>query len=187
MDKQSVHMRSVQESLTDAIAHVMSASPHSPWNRKYLDILFKKTKASTMVQKKIRYSAADSNPHSGLGVTFGALLERLVAMIESMDTTRQDSIYSIISNEFEMISKVCLTGQFTHILSCLNGIVDGFYVGINSSEALGNTLARIRNKWAEKCGNDINVYVENAIPEALQALEDACISQEEQKYWISGI
>ena len=187
MDKQSVHLQSVQASLADAVAHVMAASPDIPWNRNYLNVLFKHTKVSTHVQTMIRRSCANTITHMGLGVTFGALLERLVAMIETMNETRRESIYSIMSTELQLIGPVCLTGQFTHLLGCLNGLVEGFNIGIDASEVLANTMATIRNKWAERCGDDINSYIENAIPEAMQALEDSCISHEEQQNWLAGM
>ena len=193
-DAQNVHQSNVQASVRDAIArltelttpvttaddeHETSFDPH------FVDTLVKNMRLSRKVAAKFRVDCASATVHSGLYVTFGNLCERLLRFVSKQAAASE--IFNIMGKEYARNAKVCFTGKVTHLLACLNGFVDGFAVGINTKDELANQLVAIRNKWARLAGDDFAMYVAEALPEAMQVLEDACVPALEQEAWLDGI
>ena len=55
-----------------------------------------------------------------------------------------------------------------------------------------DALVGVRNRWiaataAVGAGDDLGAYLAGAVPEALQALEDACVPEAEQGAWLDAL
>ncbi len=190
-DPQNVHKSSVQASVIDSITRLMEDVDENNNKKKntfdpnFVETLVKKMRLSRKVAATFRIDCASAIVHSGLDVTFGNLCERLLSFVSSQPAA--DEIFNIMGKEYARNSRVCFTGKVTHLLACLNGFVDGFAVGINTKDELANQLITIRNKWARLAGDDFAMYVAEALPEAMQVLEDACVPASEQEAWLDGI
>ncbi len=186
-DPQNVHKITVQASVMDAVVRIMDDvdDKNTSFDANFVETLVKKMRLSRKVAAKFRIDCASAAVHSGLHVTFGNMCERLLSFVSVQPAA--DEIFNIMGKEYARNAKVCFTGKVTHLLACLNGFVDGFAVGIDKNDDLANQLIAIRNKWAQIAGTDMFKYIAEALPEAMQVLEDACVPESEQTAWLNGI
>lgn len=209
-DAQSVHLSSVQTSVRDAVSRIMHAPGLPPYDPAFVDRLADRLRCDECRQgwkrnpfsrrtcgarcqvavHVVRQDCARAHIHHGaLDVSYRDICERLLAFLENAPEAAPVAaeVFGAMREEIVRADKVCLTGKITHLIGTLNGLVPGFAVGISAKESLGDTIVAIRNRWAEAAAGDIDAYITGAVPEALQALEDACISLEEQGAWMDAI
>lgn len=194
-DPQNVHKSSVQTSVKEALARLMAWTESLPdvrvppnlraFDPRFVETLIRRMALSKIAAAQFRVDCADATVHGTLQVTFGNLCELLLRFVSAQPAAKE--IFAVMGQEYARNVKVCFTGKVTHLLACLNGFVDGFAVGIDSKDELANKLVAIRNKWSQLAGLDFHEYVAQAIPEAMQALEDACVPIAEQAHWLEGI
>ena len=189
---QSVHMSSIQSTVRDGIEAVVQASGDcmKAKEEECFDVDFVKKLAMRMglrddALRAFELDCASTVPHSSYRITFGVLCEHLLRFVDAQPNAAD--ILRVMGREYRRSAKVCLTGKFTHVMASLNGFVEGFAIGINRNEELANDMIQVRNKWSKLSQDDFEVYIANAIPEAMQLLEDACIPEKEQGAWIEGI
>lgn len=208
-DAQNVHMTSVQSAARATVDRIMSAPHLPPYNPGFMEHLVRRLQCSECNAKKgwrrrcctkrcaravavMRIDCAKPNMrHLVLGgVEYRDLCERVLAFLEHDPQAAPvaDAVFEVMREEILLSQWVCLTGKITHLLGAMNGLVPGVAIGISPREALSDTLVAIRNRWsAAAVDSGLLAYLTEAIPEATQALEDACIPEEEQAGWLDAL
>ncbi len=203
-DAQSAHLTSVQEDMRRVVTWVMvaadAAAQHAagarpPIPAHVLPSVARLSRIRHLARRRLMLRGEPrvlfvrdclaTRAHSVYGVTFGELCLALERVVEARDDAAE--VFRVMGEEYARATQVCLTGRFTHVLSALNGFVEGVTVGVSRRDELASALARVRNRWAERAGDDVDAYLAHAVPEALQVLEDACVPEDEQSGWLAGI
>lgn len=187
---QNVHISSVQTSMDRAMQiiserrNLMDQPKEHLFIDKLVGRLFSNGRFNDL-RHQFRMDCVMPTKHSRYDVTFGDMCEAMYMIVKDM--TEAQAIFDIMAEEYDRVHKLCYTGKMTHLVACLNGFVPGIEVGIDKNEELANQMIVIRNKWMRTANGDMDVFIVNAIPEAMQALEDACIALEEQYVWLDAL
>jgi uncharacterized damage-inducible protein DinB len=182
-DAQNAHLGSVQRSVQDAIQHILKTA-HT-FDEAFTSKLVTRMQLQGPVASAFFRDCASVEVHSKHRVSFGNLCEAMLSFVDTLHIA--DEVFKVMGAEYARTHTLCFTGKLTHLLSALNGLVPGFAVGLDAREELANAMAHVRNRWAAVSGNDMDVYLTHAVPEALQTLEDACVPEAEQSVWMAGI
>lgn len=183
---QSVHIPAVQRSVRDVVTRLEAFCEASAqdFDPAFVGKLVKNMQMTREHEVIFRQDCSRPEAHGALGTTFGRLCHMLMAFVDAQENASE--IYEVMGREYAANAKVCFTGKVTHLLGALNGLVPGFAVGIDARTELADKMASIRNAWSARAAG-LEDYVRNAVPEAMQALEDACVPEAEQGPWLDAI
>ena len=207
-DDQNVHMSGVQRSVAEIVKNVMSLNIRESDDdidefAKRLDRAHSSTRSwlwrlvslfSTRPGRVLKEWCSRPEVHGQLRVSMSQISRRIFGIIERVDEGAREEAYKSIAVEILENRYMCFTGRISHLLNSLSGIVDGFEVKMSRGEALQNAMATVRNKWARVHGlgqglegENLDAYLRDVVPDAMQTLEDMCVPEAEQEAWLDAL
>jgi hypothetical protein len=179
---ENVHGSGVQSSTLQAVRRVMaldapSVSPEDP-----AQLAAAYARAMSAAAPKLQ---AAMTRHFADDGTYRLLAKKVLDV--ALAHPYRDALLRILLSEIQDGLCTCRAGRMSRLLNSLNGFVDGVGVGLSKNEEVANTILVIRNRNALVYRHDMDAYLAETIPAALQALEDACVPQTEHAAWLESV
>jgi hypothetical protein len=135
-----------------------------------------------VLASQIRSIAARDVVHPRFKVTFYDIFARVYDIIKRHP--HRTEMLPILRDEIKTGFDTCLTGLITRMLVALCGFVPEVRITISSREELSNSILAARRSHAIEYG-DTEEYTIQVVPFVWQMLEDFCIPEPEQEYWLA--
>lgn len=138
-------------------------------------------KPSIKIDRKALSDAVKSTCGSYCGLTYGELLSRVLAFIETHKHARD--LHRRLQEEINEGHSMCFTGQCTRLLNALQGFVDGIHIGVSVREGMKARIDRVLKRLEEAISREETVALRN---ELVEVLDDGGCDTGERNAWCSA-
>ena len=159
---QSVHLSSIQKTVSSSIKYIIAYKRHIPFNSQYLanlkcqyttsggfsSLLISPILNSNFFEILNRYDK-EQYIHSIHKVKLRDILERVYLIISDFDHEQQENLLNILREEITSGDKFCFTGKISRLVNVLCGYIPEVQVGISKQEQLNDNIIQLRKKYSD--------------------------------------